>query len=132
MLLHIIHEFLLTKFNLTLNLVFRTILLHSKGKLLNTVQGTSETKMVFSNKLSQSVFNCHPRNKTWEGALARDKNWQFKVTIVSLVSHSDPKQRGFTWFSCGMRQLRVLLSLERDAKKTSGYHTPSIPSQIAN
>ena len=79
--------------------------------------------MVFGNGLSQNVLNCHPRNRTYEGALARDKNWQFKVTIVSLVSHSNPKQRGFTWFSCGMKQLRVVLFLERNAKKTLGYHT---------
>ena len=62
--------------------------------------------MVLGNGLSQNVFNRHPRNKTYEGELARDKNWQFKVAIVSLVSNSDPKQRGFTWFSCGMKQLR--------------------------
>ena len=62
--------------------------------------------MVLGNGLSQNVFNRHPRNKTYEGALARDKNWQFKVAIVSLVSNSDPKQRGFTWFSCSMKQLR--------------------------
>lgn len=62
--------------------------------------------MVLGNGLSQNVFNRHPRNKTYEGALARDKNWQFKVAIVSLVSNSDPKQRGFTWLSCGMKQLR--------------------------
>lgn len=49
---------------LTLNLVFTTTLIYSKWKLLKTILGKSDTKMVFGNGLSKNVFNCHPRNKT--------------------------------------------------------------------
>ena len=54
--------------------------------------------MVFSKGLSKNVFNCHPRNKTSEGALARDYNWQFKVTIVNLVTTAIPNREALPGF----------------------------------
>ena len=74
--------------------------------------------MVFSKGLSKNVFNCHPRNKTSEGALARDYNWQFKVTIVNLVTTAIPNREALPGFPVAWNSYE-----ERDAKKTLGYHT---------
>ena len=99
MLLHIIPELLPTNFHFNIKSRFQNHpYIFYKKKLQKTVLGKSDTKMVFSKGLSKNVFNCHPRNKTYAGALARDYNWQFKVTTVNLVTTAIPNREALPGF----------------------------------